>query len=96
MGQASEMMIEQHNARMESDEDYREQIYSNERDYYESLEANIELEKQMEKQTDWFSDYRLAHDGFEEFVCDLCGKGCDNDFGHGDCYDREKAWADMA
>ena len=96
MGYANEMMIEEHNNRMESDADCREQVYDNEREYHESMLAAIELEKREEKQTEWFSDYRLAHDGYEEFICDLCYLPNITDFPHSECCDREQAWADAA
>lgn len=66
MGQSSEMMIAEHNALMETSVDYREQVGDFEREYYESVLAEIAHEKQSEEEIDWFPDYRLAADGYEE------------------------------
>lgn len=94
MGYSSELMIEQHNHLMDTDEDYRESYIAAERDYLESCEAARERELEMEKFTDWFSDWRIAADGTEVFACDLCGKPNDSPNGHKECADSEQAWAD--
>lgn len=88
------MMIAEHNARMERDENYREYMFDLERSYYESLEDEIERERELELITDWFSDRRIAADGTEEFLCDLCGKYNDRDAAHSECADWEQAWTD--
>lgn len=50
----------------------------------------------MSVETETISDYRLAHDGYEEFICDLCYQPNTSEFPHSECSDREKLWADMA
>lgn len=62
MGWASEMMIEAHNARMESDADYAEEC----RREWELEDYCRELAMADETQTDWFDDYRVDHSGYEE------------------------------
>ncbi|HEX8289808.1 MAG TPA: hypothetical protein VF556_17635 [Pyrinomonadaceae bacterium] len=68
MGQSSEMMIEEHNERMATDEQYAA-------DYEESMrmeaaheEYYFQKELENEKFEDFFEDYRLAADGYEEII----------------------------
>lgn len=51
-------------------------------------------EDEDETGIDMFSDRRLDFTGYEEFECSLCGEFADNDFGHPECFDRERAWHD--
>lgn len=63
MGQSSELAIEQHNEQMANDE-YAEN-YNRAMD--EALyQAWLEQEMENETQIEWFDDFRLAHNGFEE------------------------------
>lgn len=62
MSRASEEMIAEHNARMETDEDYREQMYDLDRSRREA-----EWSEYDERQIDWFADYRIDDTGYEEF-----------------------------
>lgn len=52
--------------------------------YYASMEAPDETE------IDWFPDYRLGHDGYEEFICDLCGEPNESRTPHKQCHDEEQ------
>ncbi len=68
MGQSSEMMIEELNARYETDADFR-------REYDEQMALDAWLEDEyfkreleLEKFEDFFDDYRLAADGYEEII----------------------------
>jgi hypothetical protein len=49
-----------------------------------------------ETEIDWFSDSRLAHDGYQEFECQLCGGFNNVEVAHSECHDREQAWSDLA
>jgi hypothetical protein len=49
-----------------------------------------------ETEIDWFDDFRLAHDGYQEFRCQLCGGFNIVDAEHSECHDRERAWSDLA
>jgi hypothetical protein len=49
-----------------------------------------------ETEINWFSDSRLAHDGYQEFECQLCGGFNDVDFPHSACHEQERAWAELA
>ncbi len=66
MGYASEMMIEEHNARMQSDAEYAED-FSRQMDEAQ-FQNWLEVELETERLIDWFDDYRIAADGYEENI----------------------------
>lgn len=64
MGMSSDWAIEAHNSMMETDAEYAEgyQRHCEEEAYHHHLWSF-----EMEKYLDHFSDYRIDHQGYEEF-----------------------------
>ncbi|HEX8637074.1 MAG TPA: hypothetical protein VF692_03350 [Pyrinomonadaceae bacterium] len=67
MGQASEMMIEEHNALMATDEQYAADYEASLIDAWREAE-DFEFYLEQEKFEDFFDDYRVAADGYEEII----------------------------
>lgn len=62
MSMTGDMVIENHNALMESDEDYARRYH----DFMEDRALEQYFERN-ERELDWFEDFKLAHDGYTEF-----------------------------
>lgn len=68
MGWASEMQIEELNARYETDADFRRE-YDAQMQLDAALEAEFfAQEAENEKQVDWFDDLKIDHTGYVEMV----------------------------
>lgn len=65
MGYSSEMAIESHNAMLESDADYRAEY---EAEMFEMWRAEEHMRREAEEEIfeNFFDDYRISFDGFEE------------------------------
>lgn len=63
MSRTGDMWIEAHNARMESDEDYADEIRRQDAEYQAWFEWREDV---IEKETNWFPESRLDHSGYEE------------------------------
>lgn len=68
MGWASEQMIEELNARYETDEDFRLE-YDEAKQMEAALEAEFfASERENEKQVDWFDDLKMDFTGYVEII----------------------------
>lgn len=65
MGQASEQMIEEHNNRMAADAEYAADYEAGMNDAWREAEMH-DFFLEQEKLEDWFDDYRISADGYEE------------------------------